>query len=762
MQVIKRDGRVVEFNKERIIKAITLAMSQTPGGVDIDMANKIAQQVEKQFEDKLQTSVYEIQDAVEKKLMASSRKEVAQSYITYRYNRDVARKSKTKEVFLDIIGAKANDITRENANMNADTPAGMMMKFASETTKPFVDDFLLSQEAKDAVKGGYIHIHDKDYYPTKSLTCLQHPLDKILQNGFKAGHGASRPAKRIETASILGCISMETVQNEMHGGQAIPAFDYYLAPYVKLTFKEEVNKIAELLDKDLSDLLEYQPEDYIKKDLKGLEGKERDLQAAINNTVSRVHQSMEAFIHNMNTIHSRGGNQVVFSSINYGTDTSPEGRCIIREVLLSTERGVGNNETPIFPIQIWKKKRGVNYLPEDRNYDLYKLACKVAAKRFFPNFINLDASFNRHEKWRADDPKRYMYECATMGCRTRVFENRHGEKTSVGRGNLSFTTMNLPRLAIESAYKAQEQLGLKFDLGRGSEEFMTAQYKKTVKKIFMQKLEEYAGVVARQLYDRYRFQCTAIAKQFPLLMSGLWEGSENLKPYETVEPVLKQGTLGIGFIGLAEALTVLTGKHHGESDEAQKLGLEIIGELKELVTGFSERYDLNYSVLATPAEGLSGRFTKIDRKEYGIILGVTDREYYTNSNHVPVWYKCTAEHKAKIEAPYHALTGGGHIFYIELDGDATHNPETIEAVVDLMDKYDMGYGSVNHTRSRCMNCGFENADANLKKCPVCGSEEIDTIQRITGYLVGTTSRWNSAKLAELRDRVTHTGLADNK
>ena len=762
MQVIKRDGRVVEFNKERIIKAITLAMSQTPGGVDIDMANKIAQQVEKQFEDKLQTSVYEIQDAVEKKLMASSRKEVAQSYITYRYNRDVARKSKTKEVFLDIIGAKANDITRENANMNADTPAGMMMKFASETTKPFVDDFLLSQEAKDAVKGGYIHIHDKDYYPTKSLTCLQHPLDKILQNGFKAGHGASRPAKRIETASILGCISMETVQNEMHGGQAIPAFDYYLAPYVKLTFKEEVNKIAELLGKDLSDLLDYQPEDYIKRDLKGLEGKERDLQAAINNTVGRVHQSMEAFIHNMNTIHSRGGNQVVFSSINYGTDTSPEGRCIIREVLLSTERGVGNNETPIFPIQIWKKKRGVNYLPEDRNYDLYKLACNVAAKRFFPNFINLDASFNKHEKWRADDPKRYMYECATMGCRTRVFENRHGEKTSVGRGNLSFTTMNLPRLAIESAYKAQEQLGIKFDLGRGSEEFMTAQYKKTVKKIFMRKLEEYAGVVARQLYDRYRFQCTAIAKQFPLLMSGLWEGSENLKPYESVEPVLKQGTLGIGFIGLAEALTVLTGKHHGESDEAQKLGLEIIGELKEMVTGFSERYDLNYSVLATPAEGLSGRFTKIDRKEYGVILGVTDREYYTNSNHVPVWYKCTAEHKAKIEAPYHALTGGGHIFYIELDGDATHNPETIEAVVDLMDKYDMGYGSVNHTRSRCMNCGFENADANLKKCPVCGSEEIDTIQRITGYLVGTTSRWNSAKLAELRDRVTHTGLADNK
>ncbi len=760
MQVIKRDGRVADFNLERIIKAITLAMSQTPGGIDIDLANKVASQVEKSLEGKMQASVYEIQDLVEKKLMASSRKDVAQSYITYRYNRDVARKSKTKEVFLDIIGAKANDITRENANMNADTPAGMMMKFASETTKPFVDDFLLSQEARQAIKDGFIHVHDKDYYPTKSLTCLQHPLDKILENGFKAGHGSSRPAKRIETASILGCISMETVQNEMHGGQAIPAFDFYLAPYVRKTYIEEVKKIEQLLDKDLSKLYDAKINDYIKKDLKGLKDEQRDMQAAINSTVDRVHQSMEAFIHNMNTIHSRGGNQVVFSSINYGTDTSAEGRCIIREILLSTERGVGNNETPIFPIQIWKKKRGVNYLPEDKNYDLYKLSCKVAAKRFFPNYINLDATFNRHPKWDEKDPKRYIYECATMGCRTRVFKDRHGEDTSVGRGNLSFTTMNLPGLAIEAALEAQEKTGVKFELGRGSETNMTATYKKTVKKIFMNKLEEYAGIVARQLYDRYKFQCTALAKQFPLLMSGLWEDSEKLKPNDEVEPVIKHGTLGVGFIGLAEALTVLTGKHHGESEESQKLGLEIIGELHELVDGFAERYDLNYSVLATPAEGLSGRFTKIDKRKYGIILGVTDREYYTNSNHVPVWYKCTAEQKARIEAPYHALTEGGHIFYIELDGDATHNPDTIEAVVDLMDKYNMGYGSVNHTRSRCMSCGFENADANLTKCPVCGSEDIDTIQRITGYLVGTTSRWNSAKLSELKDRVTHIGGND--
>jgi len=761
MQVIKRDGRVTEFNSERIVKAITLAMAHTSGGIDIDLANKIAQAVERQFDDKLQTTVYEIQDAVEKKLMASSRKEVAQEYITYRYNRDVARKSRSKDMFLEIIETKSNDVTRENANMNADTPAGMMMKFASETTKPFVDDFLLSPEAREAHTHGYIHIHDKDYYPTKSLTCLQHPLDKILQNGFRAGHGSSRPAKRIETASIIGCISMETVQNEMHGGQAIPAFDFYLAPYVKLTYKEEVKKIAELLGKNLDHLYDYEIKDYIAKPLDDLKDDERDVQAAINGTVSRVHQAMEAFIHNMNTIHSRGGNQVVFSSINYGTDTSAEGRCIIREILLSTERGVGNNETPIFPIQIWKKKRGVNYLPKDPNYDLYKLACRVTSKRFFPNFINLDATFNRHEKWKADDPNRYYYEAATMGCRTRVFSNRHGEKTSVGRGNLSFTTVNLVRLAIEASKEAQERLGLKFELGKGSEEFMTKDYQKEVKKIFMNKLEEYESLAAKQLYDRYHFQSTAIAKQFPLLMSGLWQDSENLRPNEKIESVIKHGTLGIGFIGLAECLTVLTGKHHGESDAAQKLGLEIINFMHDECERYANRYDLNYSILATPAEGLSGRFTKIDKKEFGTIPGVTDKDYYTNSNHVPVWYKCTAEHKAKIEAPYHAITEGGHIFYIELDGDATHNPESIEAVVDLMDKYNMGYGSVNHTRTRCMDCGFENADALLTKCPMCGSENIDTIQRITGYLVGTTSRWNKGKLSELHDRITHSGTNKN-
>ena len=755
MQIIKRDGRITEFDEQRIIKAITLAMSNTPGGVDIDLATKIADSVRNQTKDKIQVSVYEIQDLVEKKLMGSSRKEVAQVYITYRYNRDVARKAKSKDMFLEIIETKSNDVTRENANMNADTPAGMMMKFASETTKPFVDDFLLSSEARKAVKDGYIHIHDKDYYPTKSLTCLQHPLDKILKNGFRAGHGSSRPAKRIETASIIGCISLETVQNEMHGGQAIPAFDYYLAPYVRLTYKEEVKKLEKVIDRELPELYDAEIKDYIKAETKDLKGDEKYKQLAINGTVERVHQAMEAFIHNMNTIHSRGGNQVVFSSINYGTDDSPEGRCIIREMLLSTEKGVGNGETPIFPIQIWKKKRGINYLPEDKNYDLYKLACRVTAKRFFPNFINLDASFNKHDKWKADDPNRYYYECATMGCRTRVFTDRHGENTSVGRGNLSFTTVNLVKIAIESAKEAQTNLRMNFELGKDSEKYMTDKYNKEVKKIFLNKLEVYTDIAARQLYDRYKFQCTAVAKQFPLLMSGLWQESEHLHPTDKVEEVLKHGTLGIGFIGLAECLIALTGKHHAESEKSQKLGIEIITQMKEACDRYSDRYDLNYSLLATPAEGLSGRFTKMDRKEFGTIIGVTDRDYYTNSNHVPVWYKCTAEQKAKIEAPYHKLTLGGHIFYIELDGDATHNPDTVEAVVDLMDKYDMGYGSINHTRSRCLDCGFENADANLRECPICHSENIDTIQRITGYLVGTTSRWNKGKLAELHDRVTH-------
>lgn len=730
--VVKRDGRIVGFNEEKIATAIRKAMLHTQIGEDMQLIRQITDRIA--FKGHSQMTVEDIQDAVEMELMKSSRKDVAQKYIAYRNQRSIARKAKTRDMFLEIINIKSNDVTRENANMNADTPAGMMMKFASETTKPFVDDYLLSETVRQAVENNYLHIHDKDYYPTKSLTCVQHPLDKILQHGFSAGHGESRPAKRIETASILGCISLETAQNEMHGGQAIPAFDFYLAPYVRESFIEEIKTLEQLNGADYTHLYHTAIEDYIEKPLDALTGEARLVQHAINRTVSRVHQSMEAFIHNMNTIHSRGGNQVVFSSINYGTDTSAEGRCIIRELLKSTYRGVGNGETAIFPIQIWKKKRGVSYLPTDRNYDLYQLACKVTARRFFPNFLNLDATFNQSSEWRADDPKRYLHEVATMGCRTRVFENRFGPVTSVGRGNLSFSTINIVRLAIEcrEVKKPEERIAL-----------------------FFSKLDHMLEVTAQQLHERFEFQKTAFAKQFPLLMSSLWLGCEKLKPTDTIAAVINQGTLGIGFIGLAECLVALIGKHHGEDAEAQELGLKIVTYMRDRANAYSEQYHHNYSILATPAEGLAGKFTKRDRKDFGILKGITDRDYYTNSNHVPVYYKCSARHKAIVEAPYHDLTRGGHIFYVEMDGDATHNPEVIMQVVDMMDKYNIGYGSVNHNRNRCLDCGYENADTELEVCPKCGSSRIDKLQRITGYLVGTTDRWNQAKLAELHDRVTH-------
>lgn len=729
--VIKRDGRVVGFNEEKIKGAIRKAMLATEQGEDEALLQKISDRIS--MTSPARMSVEDIQDRVELELMKSSRKDVAKRYIAYRDKRSIARKAKTRDLFMEIIAAKNNDVTRENANMNADSPAGMMMKFASESTKPFVDDYLLSDEARTAVKNNYIHIHDKDYYPTKSLTCVQHPLEKILRHGFVAGHGESRPAKRIETASVIACISLETAQNEMHGGQAIPAFDFYLAPFVRKTYIEELRKIEELSGMNLQSRYDEDLKDYIKRPLEGLEGEERALQHAMNQTVGRVHQAMEAFIHNMNTIHSRGGNQVVFSSINYGTDTSAEGRCVIRELLQTTYEGVGNGATAIFPIQIWKKKRGVSYLPEDPNRDLYELACKVTARRFFPNFLNLDASYNQHEKWHADDPERYKYEVATMGCRTRVFENRYGEKTSIGRGNLSFTTINLVRLAIEVMNICDKEERIQR---------------------FFEKLDDILAITARQLDERYRFQSTALAKQFPLVMSKLWNGADQLDGNDTIESVINQGTLGIGFIGLAECLTALTGHHHGEDADSQKLGLSIVRHMRSKANEFSEIFGHNYSILATPAEGLSGKFTKRDRKSFGVIPGVTDKDYYTNSNHVPVYYHCSPRHKAKVEAPYHEMTRGGHIFYVELDGDATHNPEAIMQIVDLMDKYDMGYGSVNHNRNHCPNCGYENADKDMDHCPKCG-HRFETIQRITGYLVGTTDRWNSGKLAELKDRVVH-------
>ncbi|MDE6511928.1 MAG: anaerobic ribonucleoside-triphosphate reductase, partial [Muribaculaceae bacterium] len=498
----KRDGRIVGYNEEKIKAAIRKAMLATSQGEDESLIQRITDRIG--MTGKTQMTVEDIQDRVEIELMKSARKDVAKKYIAYRDQRSIARQAKTRDIFLEIIETKNNDITRENANMNADTPAGMMMKFASETTKPFVDDYLLAPDVKQAVKNNLLHIHDKDYYPTKSLTCVQHPLDHLLENGYVAGHAESRAPKRIETAGVIACISLETAQNEMHGGQAIPAFDFYLAPFVRTSFKEEIRTLEELTGKDLSHLCEAEIADYVKRDLEGLEGDARLLQHAVNRTVGRVHQAMEAFIHNMNTIHSRGGNQVVFSSINYGTDTSAEGRCVIREVLNCTYEGVGNGATAIFPIQIWKKKRGVSYLPEDPNYDLYRLACKVAAKRFFPNFLNLDATYNQHELWRADDPRRFEYEVATMGCRTRVFENRFGKKTSIGRGNLSFSTINIVRLAIECMPIEDQAQRIER---------------------FFQRLDNLLEITAKQLDDRFQFQKTDIAKQFPLVMSTLWNGA---------------------------------------------------------------------------------------------------------------------------------------------------------------------------------------------------------------------------------------------
>jgi len=768
--VIKRDGNVAEFDIDRIKDSISKAMARTEKGIDPDLIERIAESISKSTSEK--ASVDKIQDMVERKLMDSRRKDAAQTYIKYRQKRDVARQSKTRVMFEEIINAENNDITRENANMNSDTPAGMMMKFASETTKPFVDTYLLREDIREVVDRNYIHVHDKDYYPTKSLTCLQHPLDTIFKRGFRAGHGELRPPKRIETAATQACVSMETVQNEMHGGQAIPAFDYYLAPFVRLAYQEEIDKISKLFidlpDKEYWDEIKnIEIKDYITKELPPSNTlpaagsfvtyptKERIIQMAINQTVDRVHQAMESFVHNMNNIHSRGGNQVVFSSINYGTDTSAEGRCIIREVLRATEAGVGNGATAIFPIQIWKLKAGVSINPGDPNYDLFKYACKVSARRFFPNFLNLDSTFNKTDEWKESDPGRYKHEVAVMGCRTRLWLDRFGETTSIGRGNISFTTINLPKLAIEAAIECGALV--KNEEGK----YIRAEIKDTEKmfKLFMERLKEVADLAAEQLHERYKFQATAKAKQFPLLMSGLWKGSENLGPEDSVEPAIKHGTLSLGYIGLAEALVAMFGKHHGESEEMQEKGLEIVGLLNDLCKNkYSEEYDLNYTCLATPAEGLSGKFTKVDKKEFGEIKGVTDREYYTNSNHVPVYYDCSAKHKAEIEGPYHKLTPAGHIFYVEVDGKVTSNPDAVEDIVGVARKNDCGYISINYNCSRCEDCGYESSEEFENGiCPKCSSKNTTYLARITGYLVGTTSRWNLGKKAELCDRVSHEG-----
>ena len=732
MQVIKRNGECVPYDFSKIEKAVTSAFKavtkEEPTSEFYDFVDELQSVIKTHFSTHQTIEVEVIQDLVECALMTHGYFAVAKAFILYRDKHATMRETKTRKLFESIINVEKNDVTRDNANMNADTPAGMMMKFSAETTKPFVDKYILSKEVKDAVDGNYIHIHDKDYYLTKSFTCLQHPLDRIFESGFRIGHGEARAPKRIETAAMLAVISLESVQNEMHGGQAIPAFDFYMAPYVRSTFIEEIKKLEEFTKKDYKHLYNAEIHDFVEMDTDGYIGENAHIiRTAVNNTVKRVHQAMESFIHNCNTIHSRGGNQVTFSSINYGTDTSAEGRCIIRELLKSTYDGVGNGCTAIFPIQIMKIKEGVNLNPEDPNYDLYEQSWKVSARRFFPNYLNLDASFNKDHDWKKDDPKRYEHEVATMGCRTRVYENINGPKTSIGRGNLSFTTINLVKLALEN----------KNDIPG-----------------FINAVRDYTNLCGKQLLERYNFQKTALKKQFPLLMSGMWNGSEKLDVNDSVESIINQGTLGIGFIGLAEAMIVLLGKHHGESEDAQELGLQTVTNINQIVQEWKHKTNLNYAVLATPAEGLSGKFTLKDRKQFGEIPGVTDKDYYTNSNHVPVYYHCKPSHKAKIEGPYHRLTTGGHIFYVECDADITKNPEAIDMIVRMGMKNDCGYISINHSQARCPICNYESNEKGVDECPYC-KVRMDILQRITGYLVGTTDRWNSGKLAELKDRVKH-------
>jgi ribonucleoside-triphosphate reductase len=698
-------------------------------------------------------SVEEIQDLVEKELMAV-RPEVAKKYIIYREWRNTERDRKTqmKHIMDGIVAIDKNDVNLSNANMSSHTPAGQMMTFASEVTKDYTYKYLLPKRFAEAHQLGDIHIHDLDYYPTKTTTCIQYDLADLFERGFRTKNGSIRTPQSIQSYATLATIIFQTNQNEQHGGQAIPAFDYFMAEGVRKTYKKHLKSLTEFY----VEMEGHEPTD---------EALEKIAHKADEQTRKDTHQAMEGFIHNLNTMHSRGGNQVVFSSINYGTDTTPEGRMVIEELLRATIEGLGTRgEVPVFPIQIFKVKDGISYSQEDYelamsdfegalagkytfkapNFDLLLKACRTTSKALFPNFMFLDTPFNTNEKWDVNDPKRYRYELATMGCRTRVYENVAGEKTSLGRGNLSFTTLNMPRLAIEARIKA-ENLETS-----GKQEAIEAR----AKEIFLESVQQMAELVADQLYERYQYQRTALARQFPFMMGNdVWKGGAALAPNDPVGDVLRQGTLGIGFIGGHNAMVALYGKGHGHSQQAWDTLYEAVQVMNRVADAYKQRYDLNYSVLATPAEGLSGRFTRMDRRKYGSIPGVTDRDYYVNSFHVDVREPITIVEKIKREAPFHAITRGGHITYVELDGEAQKNVKAIAKIVKVMHDEGIGYGSINHPVDTCNKCGYKGVIYD--KCPVCQSESILRMRRITGYLTGDLSSWNSAKRAEERDRVKH-------
>ena len=756
-QIIKRDGRKLPFNIEKIANAVYKA-AQAVGGSNYDEAMEIARKVcimiEEVYGSEIPT-VEQVQDMVEKVLVEEGHAKTAKAFILYRSNRTRSREMNTRlmKVYEDLTftSAKDSNMKRDNANIDGDTAMGTMLKYGSEGSKQFYEMYVLDPKHANAHNKGDIHIHDLDFL-TLTTTCCQIDIARLFKNGFFTGHGFLREPNSIGSYSALACIAIQSNQNDQHGGQSIPNFDYGLALGVAKTFISEVARIADILfdGKDVSSVKE-ELKNYVSDkehilDEEGLAFTEKTLcdklgvssedakhviEKALNATDHATYQAMEALIHNLNTMHSRAGAQVPFSSINYGTDTSAEGRMVIKNVLLANEAGLGNGETPIFPIHIFKVKEGVNYNPTDPNYDLFKLACRVSAKRLFPNFSFIDAPYNLQYYKEGD----YNTEVSYMGCRTRVIGNNYDKDRQIvtGRGNLSFTSINLPRLAIES----DGNVGL-----------------------FFEKLDDMMDLVIEQLNARYRIQAQKKVRNFPFLMGqGIWIDSEKLGPDDEVGEVLKHGTLSMGFIGLAECLKALIGVHHGESEEARDLGMEIVTHMRDRMDEESKKTGMNYTLLATPAEGLSGRFVNIDKIKYGVIEGVTDREYYTNSFHVPVYHNISAFEKIKIEAPYHALTNAGHISYIELDGDPLKNVDAFEKIVRCMKESGIGYGSINHPVDRDPVCGYTGIIDDV--CPKCGRKEDDgkprfeRIRRITGYLVGTLDRFNDAKKAEERDRVKH-------
>ena len=749
-KITKRDGKIVDFNVEKITEALKKAGRAT-GEYKPEDAEKITEKVLEIAKTDIKSripTVEQIQDVVEKALKESGYKRTAKSYEEYRRHRSDIRISKSDlmQVYKTIAIADASedsDVKRSNANVDGNSAMGKMLQFGAEGSKVFAKTTLMKPEYAEAHNCGDIHVHDLDFYATGTLTCCQTDPFRLFENGgFNTGHGHLRTPNSIGSYAALAAIVLQANQNEQHGGQSIPNFDYAMAPGVDKTFRKSLKRNIEKYNKFADKKVSVEINDYVEfgddAKLERMKIPKAVVEASTEDTERETKQAMEGFVHNLNTMHSRAGAQVPFTSINFGTDTSPAGRLVSRMLLEATNDGLGHGETPIFPISIFKVKEGINYNPEDPNYDLFKLSMQVSAKRLFPNFCFIDAPYNlKYYK-----PGDYRTEIATMGCRTRVFASVFPESDGIvtGRGNLSFTTVNLVRIGIKHG-------------------IATGERKEADWSEFYRDLDRVMDICEGELYERFEFQANQHVRNFPFLMGqGNWFGSEKLKPNDTLRDVIKHGTLSIGFIGLAETLVAMTGKHHGEDETARELGLDIVAHMREKCDEYSKKHHLNYSLLATPAEGLAGRFTKIDRKEFGVLKGVTDREFYTNSFHVPVYYPISAFEKIEIEAPYHELCNAGHITYIELDGDPTNNIEAFEAVIRKMKESGIGYGSVNHPVDRDPVCGYSGIISG-DRCPSCGRLEGDIpferLRRITGYLVGTLDRWNDAKKAEEKALVKH-------